>query len=59
MIGDWPERDMIGASGVGIRTVFARYGDTFGTTDSGADFEVDDIQQILGIIDRLNGPEPR
>ena len=57
MIGDWPERDMIGASGVGIRTVFARYGDTFGTTDSGADFEIDDIQQILGIVDRLNAVE--
>ena len=57
MIGDWPERDMIGASGVGIRTVFARYGDTFGTTDSGADFEIDDIQQILGLVDRLHARE--
>ena len=29
MIGDWAERDMIGAKSVGMKTVFARYGDTF------------------------------
>ncbi len=56
MIGDWPERDMIGARGVGMRTVFARYGDTFGTVHSGADFDIDDIQELLPILDRLNGP---
>ena len=54
MVGDWPERDMVGARNVGIRTVFARYGDTFGTIASGADFEIDDIQQLLPILDRLN-----
>ena len=58
MIGDWPERDMRGAKGVGMRTVFARYGDTKGTVTSGADFEIDDIQEILGIVDRLNRPQP-
>ncbi|MFH0765356.1 MAG: HAD-IA family hydrolase, partial [Calditrichota bacterium] len=42
MVGDWPERDMAGAKGVGIRTVFARYGDPRGITHSGADFEVED-----------------
>ncbi len=55
MVGDWPDRDMIGAKGVGIRTVFARYGDTFGTVESGADFDVDDILELLPVIDRLNG----
>lgn len=54
MVGDWPERDMIGASRVGMRTVFARYGDTFGTVQSGADFEIDDIQELLPILDRIN-----
>ncbi|MFH1008731.1 MAG: HAD-IA family hydrolase [Candidatus Latescibacterota bacterium] len=54
MVGDWPERDMVGAKQVGIRTVFARYGDTFGTKDSGADFEVDDIREIVAIVDREN-----
>jgi len=55
MVGDWPERDMVGARNVGIRTVFARYGDTFDTVRSGADFEIDDIFQVVEIVDRLNG----
>jgi hypothetical protein len=37
-------------------TVFARYGDTFGTVTSGADFDIDDIAALLPIIDRLNAP---
>ncbi len=57
MVGDWPERDMVGARQVGIRTVFARYGDTFGTTSSGGDFEIDDIYELVGIVDRLNAAE--
>jgi putative hydrolase of the HAD superfamily len=55
MVGDWAERDMVGASQLGIRTVFARYGDTFGTQDPGADFELADIMELLAIVDRLNG----
>lgn len=54
MVGDWPERDMVGAARLGIRTVFARYGDTFGTVESGADYEIDDIHAVLGIVRRLN-----
>jgi putative hydrolase of the HAD superfamily len=56
MVGDWPERDMIGARAVGMPTVFARYGDTFGTVQSGADFDIDDIAALLGILERLNQP---
>ncbi|MDZ7860420.1 MAG: HAD-IA family hydrolase [Candidatus Krumholzibacteriota bacterium] len=54
MIGDWPERDIAGASELGMKTVFARYGDTFGTESSGADYEIDDISSLLGVIDQLN-----
>lgn len=54
MVGDWPERDMVGASKLGMTTVFARYGDTFGTVNSGADYELTDIIQLLDIVDRLN-----
>jgi putative hydrolase of the HAD superfamily len=53
MIGDWPERDMVGAKGVGIRTVYARYGDTSGATHSGADYEIDDISELVDIVERL------
>lgn len=56
MVGDWPARDMVGAHGVGIRTVYARYGDTSGATDSGADYEIDDISELIGIVDELRGP---
>jgi putative hydrolase of the HAD superfamily len=53
MIGDWPERDMEGAKNVGIRTVYARYGDTSGAIVSGADFEIDGIAELLPIVERL------
>jgi putative hydrolase of the HAD superfamily len=55
MVGDWPERDMEGAHQIGIRTVFAKYGDTFGTVESGADWEVEDIFEIVSIVKSLNG----
>jgi putative hydrolase of the HAD superfamily len=54
MIGDWAERDMVGAAQVGMKTVFARYGDTFGTMHSGADYEINDIQDLLKIVDEVN-----
>ncbi|MEW5797675.1 MAG: TIGR02253 family HAD-type hydrolase [Bacteroidota bacterium] len=54
MIGDWAERDVVGAAKVGMKTVFARYGDTFGTVESNADYEVDDISELIGIIRNEN-----
>lgn len=54
MVGDWPERDMVGAKSLGIKTVFARYGDTFGTQESGADFEITDALELVAIVDRMN-----
>jgi putative hydrolase of the HAD superfamily len=54
MIGDWAERDVVGAAQVGMKTVFARYGDTFGTVMSHADYEVDDITQLIDIVRQLN-----
>jgi len=55
MVGDWAERDMIGAANIGMKTVFARYGDTFGTVDTHADFEIADIKELLAIIAAENG----
>jgi putative hydrolase of the HAD superfamily len=54
MIGDWAERDMVGAKRAGLKSVFARYGDTQNTQQSGADFEVDDILQLLDIVKKEN-----
>ena len=54
MIGDWPERDVIGAKKLGMKTAFASYGDVFGTQVSGADYDIGNIQEILSIIEKEN-----
>ncbi|MDD4857319.1 MAG: HAD-IA family hydrolase [Candidatus Krumholzibacteria bacterium] len=59
MVGDWPERDIVGAAELGIKTVFARYGDTFNTKVSGADYEIDDAYALVKIVDELNKPGKR
>ena len=55
MIGDWAERDVVGGKSLGMTTVFARYGDTFDTKLSGADHDIDDLLELIGIVDGLNG----
>ncbi len=54
MVGDWPERDVIGAKEVGMKTAFARYGDSFGTQHSGADYDLDDVSEIIEIVKSEN-----
>jgi putative hydrolase of the HAD superfamily len=56
MVGDWAERDIVGAGVLGMKTVFARYGDSFGTGKSGADFDIWAIRELVEIVDRLNSP---
>ena len=50
MVGDWAERDMVGAKNLGIRTAWAKYGDTFDTKESGADYELSDILELVDLI---------
>ena len=54
-IGDSPRRDIEPCKNLGIRTVYARYGDRFSKTrDSiGADFVIDRMDEILRIIASL------
>ncbi len=54
MVGDWAERDMVGAMKVGMKTVFARYGDQFGTKESNADYDIQDILELVQIIRKEN-----
>jgi putative hydrolase of the HAD superfamily len=54
MVGDWAERDILGASQVGMKTAFARYGDTFNTESHNADYELNDISELIGIINKEN-----
>jgi putative hydrolase of the HAD superfamily len=54
MVGDWAERDVVGAAQVGMKTIFARYGNTFGTEVSNADYDIDDISQVIDIVKEQN-----
>ncbi|MDX6768022.1 MAG: TIGR02253 family HAD-type hydrolase [Elusimicrobiota bacterium] len=55
MVGDWPDRDVKGAKAAGIRAAWAKYGDTFDTKESGAEFELNDIYEVVGVIKKENG----
>lgn len=57
MVGDWPDRDVVGAKKIGMRTAFARYGDTFGTKKSGADWDLNDIYDLVNIVEAINSCE--
>lgn len=60
MVGDWPERDLVGAREVGMLTVFARYGFSFQRKPvgrEGADYVIYDIRDLLTIIDEVNKSE--
>ncbi len=54
MLGDWAERDIVGAANVGMKTAFARYGDTFDTKEHNADYELNDISELVDIIIQEN-----
>jgi FMN phosphatase YigB (HAD superfamily) len=54
MVGDWVERDTIGAEKIGMKTAFARYGDTFDTKSHNADYELNDINELIDIIIKEN-----
>lgn len=53
MVGDWPERDIVGAKKLGIRTIFARYGTTKKIRNSGADFEIDSVRGVVDVVKRV------
>ena len=53
MVGDWPDRDVVGGKLAGMKTAFAKYGDVFNTTSSGADYDLGDISEILSIISEV------
>jgi putative hydrolase of the HAD superfamily len=55
MVGDWVERDIVGAANVGMKTAFAKYGDTFNTIQHNANYKLNDISEIIDIILKENG----
>ncbi|MBL0331888.1 MAG: TIGR02253 family HAD-type hydrolase [Chlorobiota bacterium] len=50
MIGDWADRDMVGARQVGMITAFAKYGDSFGNQNVNSDYVLEDITDLLKIV---------
>jgi putative hydrolase of the HAD superfamily len=54
MIGDWADRDVVGAKAVGMKTVFARYGDTFNTIHPGSDYDINSISELINIVRKEN-----
>ena len=54
MVGDWAERDVVGAKAVGMKTCFAKYGDTFNTLLHEADYEINDIAELVDIVKKEN-----
>jgi len=54
MVGDWPERDIKGGNSLGMTTAFARYGSTLEVDDSGADYDLDSVGEIIDIVKDIN-----
>ncbi|NLO92174.1 MAG: HAD-IA family hydrolase [Elusimicrobia bacterium] len=55
MVGDWAERDIVGAKKMGMKTAWAKYGDEFKTVESGADYVLLDILDVLKVVGQENG----
>ncbi|MDA1197123.1 MAG: HAD-IA family hydrolase [Nanoarchaeota archaeon] len=49
MLGDMPNRDMVGARKIGMKTCFARYGNSKAKKVK-ADFEITDLKMLLKIV---------
>ena len=54
MVGDWAERDVVGGRLAGMKTAFAKYGDVFNTENSVADYDLNNISEIIDIIEQNN-----
>jgi len=47
MVGDWPERDMVGAKAVGLRTAWARYGKPDAPVPLEADLVLASVEDLI------------
>lgn len=52
-VGDNPKRDILGAKKVGLKTVLAKYGQTFPSKGIKADFVIHDIQELIKLVDKI------
>ena len=54
MVGDWPDRDIKGAKQFGMKTAFAKYGNSENIAHSDADYDLDNFSDLLDIIKEEN-----
>lgn len=47
MVGDWPERDMVGARGAGLRTAWAAYGKPGAPVPPEADWVLNNAEELI------------
>ncbi len=50
MVGDNPQRDIKGAKSLGMKTCLAKYGLTYKSDSIKADFEINDIKEVVGAV---------
>jgi FMN phosphatase YigB (HAD superfamily) len=50
MVGDMAERDIMGAHSLGIKTCLAKYGGRPPNPEISADYEINDISELLNIM---------
>jgi HAD superfamily hydrolase (TIGR02253 family) len=51
MVGDWPERDVLGGKIAGMKTCLATYGQL---RPGKADYEIESFANLLDVVDRCN-----
>ena len=54
MVGDWPDRDIKGAKQFGMKTAFAKYGNSENIAYSDADYDLEHFSDLLDIIKKEN-----
>jgi len=56
LVGDSPHRDIAPCTALGIKSVYARYGDRFASTRNSVDtgFIIDSLTELPDIIDRIS-----
>jgi len=54
MVGDWPEKDMVGAKNAGLKSCFAKYGHTVGSLKTKPDHTIHRTEEILEIVSKIN-----
>ena len=50
MVGDRPERDIKGAKSLGMKTCFAKYGNTGKKSNIKADYTIKSIEGLIGVV---------